>query len=70
MEFRQWLMEWEGSKFSGDDREFYNSPQYPLSKYKGHGDTYGEPSNFKKIEKMFKFKPTYVFKSMKKMKRK
>jgi hypothetical protein len=59
MKFRDWLNEWEGFAFPGTDQQYYNSPDYPRSKYKGKGFD-GEPSKIKKIERMFKFKPTHI----------
>lgn len=67
MNFRQWLTEWEGAAFPGDDNQYYNTPAYPRSRYKGPGLN-NEPGHLKKIDQMYAFKPTYVFKSMKKMK--
>lgn len=65
MDFRNWYLEWEGMRFPGNDSEFYNSELYPNSRYKGKGLRQSPPSNLKKVDKMFGFKPKYVFKKMK-----
>lgn len=66
MEFKKWLKEWEGNAFPGDDSQYYNSPAYPLSVYKGHGVPYGAPSFMSKVDAQYGLKPKIVLKKMKK----
>jgi len=37
MNFKKWLIEWEGFKFPGTSDAYVNSPAFPRSKYKGPG---------------------------------
>ncbi len=59
MNFKQWLAEWEGFTFPGDDSQYYNSPAFPRSKYKGPGDPKQQPEDStSKVDVMYGFKDT------------
>ncbi len=67
MNFKSWLKEWEGNKFTGDSNELVNSPdRWPLSKYQGKGKSYDDASFMGKVEKMYRLKPPTTIKKMKK----
>jgi hypothetical protein len=55
MDFKKWLIEWEGNRFSQED-DLINSPYYPNSKYKGKGLSV-KSTNFNKPARMYGFGP-------------
>lgn len=74
MNFKQWLLEYEGFNFS-QEKDLVNGPQYPNSKYKGKGDNEeGQRSDlggeFDKINKEYGFKPNDPLLKIQKLMRK
>lgn len=57
MNFKQWLVEWEGCTFN-QESDLVNGKQYPNSKYKGKGerDSMEIGDGLKQIQKKFGFK--------------